>query len=130
MRISDWSSDVCSSDLLGVARRRSQDRPVLGVGGEEVGVGAVGDHPTVADQHDPIREGDGGGAVGDDDRGATAHHLAEGVTDLVLLGWVDRGGGVVEDQHPGIARKSTRLNSSQEWANCMSLSACSKKRPN
>src|SRR3546814_2980144 len=51
-----------------------------------------------------MREGDGGGAVGDDDRGATAHHLAEGVTDLVLLGGVDRGGGVVEDQHPGIGQ--------------------------
>src|SRR3546814_12738713 len=25
MRISDWSSDVCSSDLLGVTRERSDD---------------------------------------------------------------------------------------------------------
>src|SRR3546814_8690787 len=30
MRISDWSSDVCSSDLLGVAPI-ALDRPVLGV---------------------------------------------------------------------------------------------------
>ena len=51
------------------------------------------------DQHHPVGEGDRRGPVGDDDRGAPAHHLAERGADLVLLGGVDRRGGVVEDQH-------------------------------
>ena len=65
-------------------------------------MGAVGDDPAVVEQHHPVGQGDGGRAVGDDDRGAAAHHLGEGVADLVLLGGVDRRGGVVEDQHPGV----------------------------
>ena len=67
-------------------------------------VGAVGDDPAVVEQHDPVGQGDGGGPVGDDDRGAPGHDLAEGVADLVLLGGVDRRGGVVEDQHPGVGQ--------------------------
>ena len=51
------------------------------------------------EQHDPVGQRDGGRTVGDDDRGAAPHHLGEGVADLVLLGRVDRRGGVVEDQH-------------------------------
>src|SRR3546814_9935015 len=35
MRISDWSSDVCSSDLFGVERPRFGDRPATRGGAEE-----------------------------------------------------------------------------------------------
>ena len=56
----------------------------------------------VVEQHDAVGERDGGRPVGDDDRGAAAHHLGERVADLVLLGRVDRRGGVVEDQHPRV----------------------------
>src|SRR3546814_8362337 len=34
MRISDWSSDVCSSDLLAVQRRPGQEAPEFLMGGE------------------------------------------------------------------------------------------------
>src|SRR3546814_17864199 len=33
MRISDWSSDVCSSDLVGAGDERGGDRGVIGGGG-------------------------------------------------------------------------------------------------
>ena len=56
----------------------------------------------VVEQHHPVGQGDGGRPVGDHDGGAPAHHLGQGVADLVLLGGVDRRGGVVEDQHPRV----------------------------
>ena len=65
-------------------------------------VGAVGGDPAAVDQHHPVGEGDGGRPVGDDERRAAAHDLGQGVADLVLLGGVDRGRGVVEDQDPGV----------------------------
>ena len=65
-------------------------------------MGAVGDDAAVAQQDDAVGQRDGGRPVGDDDRGAAPHDLGEGVADLVLLGGVDRRGGVVEDQHPGV----------------------------
>ena len=62
----------------------------------------VGDDPAVVEQHDPVGEGDRRRPVGDDDRRPAAHHLGERVADLVLLRRVDRGGGVVEDEHAGV----------------------------
>src|SRR3546814_14690252 len=71
MRISDWSSDVCSSDLLvGGAAARQGDAQVVGVqqrealvvrlgaprrGAEQarVGAGAEGDHECDRDHHRP-----------------------------------------------------------------------------
>ena len=47
-------------------------------------------------------ERDGRGPVGDDHRGAVAHHFAQRGADLVLFGRVDRGCGVVEDQDPRV----------------------------
>src|SRR3546814_9418224 len=41
MRISDWSSDVCSSDLLAVADRRHAADGKAGLGAHKVGVGAL-----------------------------------------------------------------------------------------
>ena len=67
-------------------------------------VGAVGDDPAVVDEHHPIGQRDGGRPVGDDERGALRHHLGQRVADLVLLGRVDRGGGVVEDQDAGVGQ--------------------------
>ena len=65
-------------------------------------VGALGDDPAAVEQHHAVGQRDRGRPVGDDDRRAVAHDLGEGVADLVLLGRVDRRGGVVEDQHPGV----------------------------
>src|SRR3546814_9093864 len=44
MRIRDWSSDVCSSDLLIFADRAAEDRAILGIGGR-----AVDEEAAVAD---------------------------------------------------------------------------------
>src|SRR3546814_19305455 len=59
MRISDWSSDVCSSDLLlevddalaVIARRKGQHVQQIGMPGEEVGMSAqVGSHLVGSDR--------------------------------------------------------------------------------
>src|SRR3546814_13086824 len=42
MRISDWSSDVCSSDLIGSTRRLPQDFAAQGIIGLLVNVAAGG----------------------------------------------------------------------------------------
>src|SRR3546814_15915122 len=57
MRISDWSSDVCSSDLRQSGRRR------LGRGRLPVH-GRAGRNPDGADHHDAQRTGCGAGRVG------------------------------------------------------------------
>src|SRR3546814_13357912 len=49
MRISDWSSDVCSSDLLGQERL---DRPDLGQGALKVLLHVVGERPQRGDVED------------------------------------------------------------------------------
>src|SRR3546814_4803426 len=53
MRISDWSSDVCSSDLLDVLLVRKIGAP----GHEELGIGAVvdGSHPQLVLNEDVLR---------------------------------------------------------------------------
>ena len=63
---------------------------------------AVGDDAPRLEQHHPIGERDRGRAVRDDERGATLHHLGQGIADLVFLGGIDGRGGVVEDQHPWV----------------------------
>src|SRR3546814_7823478 len=72
MRISDWSSDVCSSDLL----------EVEGLGGEHIaGAAKAGDH-LVRDEQDVVFPKDsldlgevGGG--GHDDAAGTLHRLGD-----------------------------------------------------
>src|SRR3546814_3331159 len=57
MRISDWSSDVCSSDL-GHAVQRTNEEAVAGVGRHPVGLLGVGDvHEAVAAGQHRQREG-------------------------------------------------------------------------
>src|SRR3546814_6419457 len=91
MRISDWSSDVCSSDLC---------RGLLELGAEHEARVLLDDAEAEPGDDDAGNVAEAGG--GDDDKGA------------------DRMDGAVErldhpdhrDQHPGGDRKSTRLNSS------------------
>src|SRR3546814_6338629 len=134
MRISDWSSDVCSSDLVqdsgrdlegrvrpaerlagGGDLRLAQGRAVGGggallVGGAEADGGAAGDEARAVAL---LRGGDGAGdgigvvavdALGRPAGGAEAGELVVGAGKVDAA--VDRDRVVVED------RKSTRLNSS------------------
>src|SRR3546814_3738073 len=117
MLISDWSSDVCSSDLGGEAREAGADQhqPPVSRGGRAVarfdakvadtaGGGGDGDGVAVA-----VRQcrrcvgGQGGG--GRFERG----DAREGIVVVLRRGrrTADRGGGFAH-----IDRKSTRLNSS------------------
>ena len=81
---------------------------VGGRGREQLGVRTNGGDAPVREQHDPVRERDRRGPVGDDDRRAAAHHFAQRVPDLVLLGRVDRRRRVVEDQHARIGKDRAR----------------------
>src|SRR3546814_9698604 len=112
VRISDWSSDVCSSDLLFLHRQR-------------VHVGAHEDRRTVAifEQADDAGAADllGHGKarvaqmLREDARGADLLHPEFGVLVEVLVKRVERR--IVLD------RKSTRLNSSHYCATRMPSSA-------
>src|SRR3546814_3680801 len=64
MRISDWSSDVCSSDLL--AAEREGEAAVLGVAAEHrpLGGAADGEEALAIRQLDELRHDDAGGAEG------------------------------------------------------------------
>src|SRR3546814_18368751 len=55
MRISDWSSDVCSSDLAGLARDRAADLRRASGAGVDRGLKQVGDPggDPIVDQHLP-----------------------------------------------------------------------------
>src|SRR3546814_21048482 len=75
MRISDWSSDVCSSDLL-IFSMLDCSKPVIAkINGHAMGIGATlalfcdvtfaADHVRIADPHVPIGfvAGDGGAVI-------------------------------------------------------------------
>ena len=72
---------------------------VEGGGGQQLGVGAVGHHLVLVEQHHPVGQGEGREPVGDDQGGPALHlDLQSGVDGLLHLD-VDGAGGVVEDQH-------------------------------
>ena len=54
------------------------------------------------DDHDAVGQAQRRAAVGDEERGAAGHDLAERGVDLLLGRGVDRRRGVVEDQDPGV----------------------------
>lgn len=61
----------------------------------------VGQAPAVEDG-DAVGEVQGGAAVGDQERGPPGHDGAQRLVDLVLDAGVDGGGGVVEEEQPGV----------------------------
>src|SRR3546814_13546147 len=94
MRISDWSSDVCSSDLLR-----------LGADAHEATVGRVG----------PA----GGDALGDDARArvlAEVDHLGAGVGLLIVVG----DGDGVELAHRVVALQDARSEERRVGKECVS----------
>ena len=72
---------------------------------EQLGVVAVGEHPPAVEHDDLLGEGDGREAVGDDEGRAPGHRLVEREPDQALGGRVDRGGGIVEDQHARVGQQ-------------------------
>src|SRR3546814_6584386 len=99
MRISDWSSDVCSSDLL-----------VLDIGARvevelEIIVGREDVHPRIAGVGG---QGDGAAVGAIDREGILRVRIAVGVMGIIFEVAVDIAGLEAELQD----RKSTRLNSS------------------
>jgi hypothetical protein len=58
--------------------------------------------PPVVQQDDPVRKVERGDPMGDDQRRASGEHLAQAGEDRGLGAGVDRAGGVVEKQHPGV----------------------------
>jgi len=65
-------------------------------------VGAEFDDASAMQHGDAVRIAHGGDAVGDEDGGASRHHVAQVVEDLVFGVGVDAGERVVKDQDPWI----------------------------
>src|SRR3546814_17229199 len=91
MRISDWSSDVCSSDLLPLGEVDTQARQYLGESVDLFGVGALM-HPVHAGLA-PCLQGLGGADVGQYHELLDQHVRLEAVADADLSDVA----GVVED---------------------------------
>ena len=68
-------------------------------------MGAGLGHPTLVQHDDAIGATDGGEAVGDQQGGAPGHEPLEGLQDEVLGLGVEGGGGLVEDEHRGVAQQ-------------------------
>src|SRR3546814_9337664 len=115
MRISDWSSDVCSSDLNSAAAPAQGEREVL-----------YWYDPMVPDQR---FEQPGKSPFMDmqlvpkyaDEASSTGISIAPGVRQNL-------GIRTVEVERGRLDRKSTRLNSCQQCAYRMPTSACKKKK--
>ena len=58
--------------------------------------------PAAVEDGDAVGELEGGAAVGDEQGGAARHDLAQRLVDLVLDAGVDGGGGVVQEEQPGV----------------------------
>src|SRR3546814_7428145 len=114
MRISDWSSDVCSSDLAALAVQAFQQRGFLAA---DIGTGAHAHFEVEIVSRAADFGTEAAGIAGDLDgslRNADGVRVFRAAVD-VALGGAHRvaGDGHALDQHEGIAdRKSTRLNSS------------------
>ena len=77
----------------------SEHLGVAGLGGHELGVGAVGDDPAAFEEHDTVGEADRREPVGDHERRAAGEQRAQRVVDLLLDLHVDGARGVVEHEH-------------------------------
>src|SRR3546814_4905215 len=136
MRISDWSSDVCSSDLGGVGRAKSGKssrlKPLL--------LFDEGAFEHVLAGHADARGG--GEAAGVEQAAEVGQHLRATADHGAVVSGVERveaevGGDAAAVEQGGQApapvvavdgdRKSTRLNSSHSFASRMPSSACNNK---
>ena len=65
------------------------------------------DDPAVFEHDDQIRVANRGQPMGDDEGRSSGEQEPQRPLDLALGADVDRGGGLVEDQDPGIGEKRT-----------------------
>src|SRR3546814_9445907 len=116
MRISDWSSDVCSSDLL--LRRElegNEARTLAVVGGrrDEAGAGPTG-QPALWQRHQVLDPRAGAAVLGEVDPARHAGAELAGIEGG--LQWIGTGHGSPHRrpgaERPRLDRKSTSLNSS------------------
>jgi hypothetical protein len=70
--------------------------------GDELGLRADVDHPSLVEDGDPVGQRQRGAPVGDEQGGAALRERAQRVVDGGFGGGVDRGRGVVEHQHPRV----------------------------
>src|SRR3546814_10133917 len=116
MRISDWSSDVCSSDLGGRTHDDGDLRDDAGGGGVQ-----AEDLAVLAEGHDTLLDAGAAGIQHPDDGDAVAQRELHHLDDLVAGDFAQRpaeGGEVLRVHRDRAAvdradRKSTRLNYSQ-----------------
>ena len=73
---------------------------------EQLVVRAAGEHAPVLEHDDVVGQRDRREPVGDHERRAARHHLAQRGLDLALGRRVDRGGRVVEDQDPRVGQEA------------------------
>ena len=92
-----WSGRPLCGDLR--VQRRARQQLV---------VRAVRDHLAVLEHDDLVGERDRREPVGDHERRAARHHLAQRLLDRLLGRRVDGGGGVVEDQDPRVGEQRAR----------------------
>ena len=56
----------------------------------------------VVDEHHLVHQAEGGGPVGDDDGRTALHDVLECCQHLGFDDGVDRRGGIIKNQHPGV----------------------------
>ena len=88
-----------TSSALAVVAGAGEQRAVQRRARQQLLVGALVGHPAVVDDDDAVGQAQGRAPVGDQQRRAALHERAQRGVDLLLGLRVDRGGGVVEDQH-------------------------------
>src|SRR3546814_6992869 len=129
MRISDWSSDVCSSDLSGHTCAVLEQLLEEAAGATEVLDAVIAQSESQAGSlwrlRENISEGQKRSGV------SIKHDISVPISNIDSF--LARAGSALTKSYPGIRlvdRKSTRLNSSHSCASRMPSSACKKKRQN
>ena len=62
-------------------------------------------HPAVLQHQDGVGVADGGEPVGDDEDRPAPHEAVQPLLDELLRPGIDRGGGLVQDQHRGLGHR-------------------------
>src|SRR5690606_2221422 len=100
-----------TKSLCGASRARGP-HPLLYLGFEkfpveasqshQLRVGPFLHHPAPVDDQDPVGVDHGGEPVGHHHAGPALHEAFQGLLDQPLRGGVQGGGGLIEEEHPGI----------------------------
>ena len=88
-----------------VGQLAAEQPPVLVAPADQLGVGTQVDDPAVDDHRDPIRQGQGRPAVGDQDGGPVLGDPVQRRVDRRLGGRVDGAGRIVQHEHPRVGEQ-------------------------